>query len=345
MAQSVSDSATVPQKRGRGRPPGSKNKGKANHTTEPAAGAAPAETAPAFGHNRADESLFLRHVQAIRTQEGQIEKAKALLKTERGKMKDIRTLAKSEGIVLRELDEALEALETEHVDLLAREQRRRLYFQWLGLPLEQQTKAFSRDEAGHWHKQGEIAGRIGQDRSVPDGVPPDRVQDWLKGWEAGQEVLMRASPLTAAAFKKPGEGQAAPEGAGQSGEEAKAAPVPGGILALKEEHFKAGTELEDAAKATLLEDHVEAWEAAERVVAVFAGKRRILKEPGFEDTGEPDSETSDVEPVTDEEPTPEAEEPAGDDTAPGEGEPTTDEEPAGEAGEDSVAGQDGEEFA
>lgn len=307
MAKNVKDDGgdnVVPMKRGRGRPKGSTKKttpGLTVHTGDgnvTKAAAKAAETAPAFGHNRADESLFLRHVRDIRTQLGVIDNVKSLMKTEKGKLKDIRTLAKSEGIVMRELDEAIEALETEHVDLIAREQRRRLYFQWLGLPIEQQTQAFNRDEAGFWHNRGSIAGRLGEDRKVPDGVPPDRVQDWLKGWEAGQEALMRESPLTKGAFAKPGEHTGAAPAAG-NGETSDAPRAAGGIFILKEDHFATDTGLEDASKATLLRDHLEAWEAAERVVAVFQGKRRILKEPGFEDTGEPNSETSDAEPLPD----------------------------------------------
>lgn len=302
MAKSVTDQGgdnVVPIKRGRGRP----KKNAPSHTTAPDASAKPqGETAPAFGHNRADESLFLRHVQSIRMQQAELEKAKGLVKTERGKLKDIRTLAKSDGIVMRELDEALEALETEHVDLLAREQRRRLYFQWLGLPLEEQAKAFNRDEAGFWFQQGSVAGRLGQERKVPEGVPPDRIQDWLKGWEDGQEALMRELPLTRDGFKKPGEakGKAASAADGKPPSPAEAAAAAAGaVLVLKEEHFATDTLLEDASKATLLRDHIEAWEAAERIVVIFAGKRRILKEPGFEDTGEPDCETTDPEPLAD----------------------------------------------
>ena len=306
MAKNVQDDGgdnVVPMKRGRGRPKGSTKKtpGLTVHTGDgdvTKAAAKAAETAPAFGHNRADESLFLRHVRDIRAQQAVIGGVKATLKAENGKLKDIRTLAKSEGIVLRELDEAIEALETEHVDLIAREQRKRLYFQWLGLPIEQQTQAFNRDEAGYWYNRGSVAGRLGEDRKVPEGVPPDRVQDWLKGWEAGQEALMRESPLTRDGFAKPGEHAGATPAPGNA--EASDAPrAAGGIFILKEDHFATDTGLEDASKATLLRDHLEAWEAAERVVAVFQGKRRILKEPGFEDTGEPNSETSDAEPLPD----------------------------------------------
>lgn len=275
----------------------SKEKGKA----APASNGDPAETAPAFGHNRANEGLFLRHVQVMRAQDAKIEEAKALVKVARGQLKDLRNLAKADGIVLRELDEALEELETERVDLLARQERLQLYREWLGLPtLRSADKVeVEKDPAARWSHMGNVAGRLGKNREIPDSCPPEHVQDWLHGWDKGQEALMRESPLTRDAFKDTaGSAAAAPETPPPGAPVVQAPerdPAPGGLVAFAEHHFETGTSLDDCNFKTLLEEHRPKWTAADNVIVVIGGKKRVLKEPGYEDTGEADVDISEPE--------------------------------------------------
>lgn len=256
-------------------------------------------TAPGFGHNAPDAGVFLRHVQAIRRQQEKVEEAKLATKNERGKLKDIRKLAQADGLVMRELDDALEALAVEHVDLIAREQRRRLYFEWLGIPIDQQQELELHSKEGdaeldakRWFKRGSTDGRLGRVREIPAGCPPEHIQDWLKGHDEGQEMLMRGLPLTKEGFGDKAEAleQAPPE-----------EPQPR-ILILNEGHFVAGTILEDANLSTLLEPHHEAFHGSDRVVAVYGTRRRILREPDasvpggfYVDTGTEDAPISDVE--------------------------------------------------
>lgn len=253
-------------------------------------------TAPSFGANEPDQGVFLREVQKIRRQMEEVEKKKLELKNEKGKLKDIRKLAAGVGLVMREVDESIEALNTEHVDLIAREERRRLYFAWLGLPLGAQPDlpgmpkpTDTEADAARWHKRGDIAGRLGEERTIPEGCPPHCVQSWLHGWEAGQKFLMQGfidmnSRRASASKSDP--------------------PADEKMVTFTEVHFQAGTELTEANLKTLLPGHKEAFHNAETVTAVFGDQKRVLKEKDenepsgfYQDTGEDDAPVSDAEPV------------------------------------------------
>ena len=285
MAKKITDltpgNNVVQMKRGRGRPKGS---GKAPPAAEGG------ETAPGFGLNAPDQPLFLSHVNSIREQMGAVEVVKTALKNAKGTLKDRRKLAQAEGLVMRELDEALDALETENVDLLDRETRRRLYFEWLGLPvlsLGKKAATAAAKPADDWFRRGDQAGRLGEERKAPEGCPPEHIQDWLKGHEAGSALR---TDKVAAVSARPVSG--APEGAER----------PSGILVLAEDAFLPGTELEDANLKTLQGDRMPEFNRAERVVALFGARRRILKEEDaaceggfYVDRGEASDEISEVE--------------------------------------------------
>lgn len=319
MARNIKDTGPAASNapRGRGRPKGSTAAQIAQKAADMVASAgnkprdveapvtadveAPAVTAPSFGANEPDAGVFLREVNKIRRQADEVEKKKLELKTEKGKLKDIRKLAAGVGLVMREVDEAIEALNTEHVDLIAREERRRLYFEWLGLPLGAQPNlpgiakpTDTEADQMRWFKRGDIAGRLAEIRAVPEGCPGHGVQSFLKGWDAGHLVFMQGSPLTAGAFNADGSLKT-------EGPKAAAAEPSSTMLTLTEAHFQGGTELEDANLKTLLGGHKQAFHDAVSVVAVFGTKKRILKEPDgdgvYIDTGETDVPLSDVEPA------------------------------------------------
>lgn len=249
-------------------------------------------TAPGFGHNEPDAPIFLRHFQIIGRQQEKIEAAKLVLKTEKGIMKDLRKVAQSEGIVMREFDMVREAVNTERVDLVARDQRWRYYCGFLGLDLTVQTELELHAKEGdavldakRWWKRGDLDGRLGRIREVPLGCPPEHIQDWLKGHDNGQEVLMRGLPLTREGF-----GDQDPPKTPVAASEDK-----GKILVLHEGHFVAGTGLEDANTSTLLPEHLEAVERATYVSAVFGPAKRLIKEPGYLDDGSENTEVTEPE--------------------------------------------------
>lgn len=244
-----------------------------------------------------DAGRFLRWVQKLNAHEDKGEAIKLALKEWRTGRKLLRKEAGGDGITMRELDEALENLKTEQVDLIAREERRKQYHEWLGIPLTVQVEAELSvdDEAqakARWRRRGLQDGRLGKERKLPEGIPPENGPDYLGGHEEGQMDLMRGSPLTREGFgdKKPARAAAATPDA------------PGGILVFHEGHFVTGTTLEEANLKTLLGEHHEAFMAADRVVALFGTKRRTLREPdadmpdGFYcDTGDDDVPVSDPE--------------------------------------------------
>lgn len=322
MAQNIAD---VGNARGRGRPKGSKNRPKAGTPGERAAAARQAEEmiegavikgpippaplieedvewegeddavrAPSFGANEPDCSVFLKHVQILRAHAEKEASAKLTVKNLNKQKKDLRQAAKQEGIVLGELDRALKDADTEQVDLEARERRYMLYMEWLGKPINYQAELSltvddgDEAEAKRWHRRGDQDGRAGRERKAPEGCPPDRVQDYLHGYDHGQQLLMRSSPLTRSAFDLDMAEQ--PAAAAPEDDKKK-------VFVLHEGHFAAGTTLEDANLKTLLPEHRERFEANNLVIAVFAGKKRILKEPGYEDNGEEDCEVTEPEPL------------------------------------------------
>lgn len=300
----------TPAKKGRGRPKGSPNKARAAAAaakadamisgTKPALEPAPQlppVTAPAFGANKPDCGVFLKHVNILRAKKDQIDKVKLELKGLKGQEKDLRQAAKAEGIVLGELDRALKDAETEQVDLVAREQRYLLYMGWLGKPLDFQadldvaTRQTPEQEAAAWFQRGDQAGRLAKPREAyPDGIPPERKPDFLRGWDHGQEMLLRFSPLTRDGFKS----------VPLPLERAHQAAEKPAFLTLKEEDFRAGIELDDANRSTIFDDATVAkFDAAENVVAIFAGMRRVLKDKadGYVDTGAENDEITEAEPV------------------------------------------------
>lgn len=264
-------------------------------------GVGDAQTAPSFGSNEPTVGVFLTHVNILVAHDAAGDELKLQLKEHRKKRKTLRLGAQEAGIVMGELDRAVKDSQTELVDLQAKLDRYLTYMDWLGHGLERQSAApgipratdTERDQM-RWFKRGDADGRLGKPRAVPEGCPSLNVQDYLRGHEHGQNLLMQGSPLTAGAFNADGSKKTETDKAPTVAKESS-------ILILKEEHFQAGAELDDANLKTLLPGHHEAFHNAERVVALFGTKRRILKEPGYVDDGEPESEITEVEEVAEEE--------------------------------------------
>lgn len=326
MAKTMTGGASAPAKRGRGRPPGS------GKSQQQAKSGTAAESAPGLGHNQPTEGVFLAWVQRLRRHDEEVDKAAAALKVQKGMRKDLRKEAGAAGLVMGQLDEALEDLKKETADLAGAEERRRLYRQWLGLPVGGQSEAplVHVSDPGYqrnlWLERANRAGRLGEDAPI-DGCPPELIPDVQASWAAGQTALMEGSKLLGAGFTGPdrpaatvADAQAA-KAAQAPAEQLAPAPAPepapvaqGGALVLDAAAFPGETDIDECNLAKLDESKREAWAAADTVVVIMDGKKRVLKEEGYEDTGEPDVPLSEVETV--EEAQPEPAEPAQANAAP-----------------------------
>lgn len=306
MAKTMTGGASAPAKRGRGRPPGSGKK-------DEGAGSASSDTAPGLGHNQPDEGVFLAWVQRLRRHDEKIAESKAATKVLTNIRKDIRKEAGAAGLVMGDLDEALEDLAKERADLASREERRRLYRTWLNLPVGGQQNldlthaADPGAQKALWVSKANTAGRLGENCPI-DGCPPELIQDVEAAWRGGQTILMKASKLLGAAFAGDDRPAAtATDAAAANGEEAQSpAPAPAPetfaqVLVLDGSAFPGMTDVDDCNLKTLLEAKRPAWAAAETVIVILAGKKRILKEPAadeaeaYEDTGEDGVPLSEVE--------------------------------------------------
>lgn len=278
--------------------------GPAPEANDDVADAAAAQTAPSFGSNEPTVGVFLTHVNILVAHDAAGDELKLQLTEHRKKRKTLRLGAQEAGIVMGELDRAVKDSQTELVDLQAKLDRYLTYMDWLGHGLERQAQApgiaratdTERDQM-RWFKRGDADGRMGRPRAVPEGCPSIHVQDFLRGHEHGQGLLMQASPLTAAAFNADGSLKGAAELKPTAADDGK-------MVTFTEAHFQAGTDLEEANLKTLMPGHKEAFHNAENVVAVFGDKKRILKEPdasapsGFYiDDGSDEAEITAPEPV------------------------------------------------
>jgi hypothetical protein len=304
------------------------------HTGPPAADPPKAKpAAPGFGANMVTADVFLSHVHQLNRIEEELEKAKLVVKEINGKKKDARQLAKADGIVLKEMDEAIENSKTDRVDHVAREERRRFYHEFLGIPLVQ-GDLFELDpklptleqDRQKWRAIGNTDGRAGRACKAPDHCPPIHRADYEHGYTDGQKALMKTTPLTAGAFNADGsvkEGGAEPETWVDPKDEAAAQPpaeppkAEALVMFQNADFLDSVKDTEDCSRETLaFADSKRRWDAAHRVVVLWrtgdgTGKKRVLKapakgvegepgyEPAYEDLGAPGAELTDDEPVTD----------------------------------------------
>lgn len=356
MAQSITDAP----KRGRGRPKKAPITGTPGERKEAADTAAamvqdpklappapagkahtgPPASVPGFGANSPTVALILSHVHKLNAIQAELDKQKLVMKELNGKKKDQRQLAKADGIVLRELDEAIEAANTERVDLVARQDRLRFYYEALGLPWKQ-ADLFEEDarlptldqDKAKWRALGNTDGRMGKPCRAPSFCPPICVADYEHGYKDGQAALMAESPLTASAFNEDGtakEGKPADQvdtwdesktpaeiAAGTPATPASAAKV---IMLANKDFLDTVKTVDDCSRATLsFADTKRAWDGADTVVVYFKnpddgrGVKRILKspaagvegeegyQPAYEDLGDVNGELTDAEEVPAEE--------------------------------------------
>jgi ribosome modulation factor len=158
----------------RGRPPGSKNKAKAEAAT-----AAP-------GHNSEDQRkvLFFHHLKRARD----IATEMAELKKEFDfALKE----AEEDGIPKGDLRWALKAEKQNQERALAKARREMEMARWLNLPIGTQLDIFAVDRtpvADRAFEDGKTAGLQGKTCISPYDPSTEQSQKWIEGWHAGQAV-------------------------------------------------------------------------------------------------------------------------------------------------------------
>lgn len=111
------------------------------------------------------------------------------------KKKAIRKRVKARGVELGDLDEAVKMAEWDRDEVRAKFERRRLYAQWLGLPIGVQSdlfKGMTADDkaAAEWEARGYTARLANGSESPPEDCPDECHKAYKRGWKkAGGEKL------------------------------------------------------------------------------------------------------------------------------------------------------------
>lgn len=152
--------------------------------------------APKAGHNSGQitEEEFIKLVARFKAKQREIDTVMVNLKALKTEQNAIRNSAKALGVKKAIFDRVIRDTETSHVDL-DRDIRMELQLRtWLALPTGVQGDLFdgvpeAAVEAVDFEQQGYTAGVTGTPGSPPEGVPPDRIQDWMRGWGRGQAKI------------------------------------------------------------------------------------------------------------------------------------------------------------
>lgn len=167
----------------RGRPPGSKNKSKAETASTPAAA----------GHNaQKDEdhrrALFFHHLAKARRAAEEMAEAK----------KDFEAILKEameDGIPKAEMKWALKAEKQNQEKALARARRELEIARWLSLPIGTQLSLLDEDRTpavDRAYEEGKTSGLSGKTCISPYSPDTEQSQKWIEGWHAGQSALREA---------------------------------------------------------------------------------------------------------------------------------------------------------
>ena len=141
------------------------------------------------------QELLLSHLADLNRLKSQEEKAKTAYKKARKK-------AKSDGIVLMDLDYAVSQAEKLPEEVIAAHNTRIQYMDWMGIPTAKMlTKVEPTDErhleltdeerAENAKQDGYVAGREGKDQKQnPHDLNTPAGQGWMEGWHQGQKELV-----------------------------------------------------------------------------------------------------------------------------------------------------------
>jgi ribosome modulation factor len=156
------------------------------------------------GHNSNEltpgerKALFMDHMRKISAQQ-------AVCDRENEERKRLRKVAKTDGILLADIDYGLRILKVEEPDIIVSELKRRAEIaNWFALPVGTQSAMFDEFErepaADRAFREGMVAGSLGKDCNPPYGSPSAVYDSWKDGWRQAQEGM--AKDLQAAMEKK-----------------------------------------------------------------------------------------------------------------------------------------------
>lgn len=220
-----------------------------------------------------DERLrqtLLSGVADLRGLDEKIEQKMAQVRALRSDRKAVVGKLGAAGLPASLIKEAMDDADNTRTDQAQKEKTRAFIRQTFGLATEDWAASLEGLPTGgveevDWEARGYTDGVMARDRQPPAECPPERQQNWLKGYDA---VMEQRALATA---KKP-----------------KAAPAPKAEeppLILNESHFEDGCALEDACTGTLKDEHHDNVASHDRVIVRFGDKERVLKEPGYLDDG------------------------------------------------------------
>lgn len=130
-------------------------------------------------------ALFFQHFRRIKA-------AKTELDAARADYKELRAVAKADGITMRQMDHALKHVEADDEKIIVDEIREIMEVaEWFAAPINTQFDIFT-DRAPVEQKireAGVVAGLSGNDgvSGYAEGSPDDKL--WMEGWHAGQAKL------------------------------------------------------------------------------------------------------------------------------------------------------------
>ncbi|MCR5875140.1 hypothetical protein LRS10_13660 [Phenylobacterium sp. J426] len=177
---------------------------------------------PGVGHNHrelTDEergALVTSFTTKLITAGKEVDRLDSELKSARKVVNGIfKLVAKETGYTRKEFEaEVIANLDKSEEELIAAEQRRRRLQADAGLRSGEQLDLIERindtvDDAIAAEAAGYRAGRRADDRIPPDHVDTIFHQDWLRGWERGQEVNAKAEAMAYEILKRPAPGELA----------------------------------------------------------------------------------------------------------------------------------------
>lgn len=272
-------------------------------------------SAAGAGHNsqalrEERERIVYRAVEIQNTAKAKIEELMLPVKAQKTIIANARETVKRAGIPLEILDEAVRKATQTRGDQRGYEATRAEVFGMFNLvTVADVQRLFDGNEAAEegmdWEATGFTARLMGAEAKPP--VTGSDGQLWLQGWHAANKKT--GSSLAEAAAEAI-EADTPPATATEPQVEAEALKTDhkfdwgtvgarGEVVVLNQAAFLLTAEegLDDASLETLIDDVRPYWDAAERVLAFWDGKRRVLKEPGYEDTGLEGVDPSPVEEV------------------------------------------------
>lgn len=131
------------------------------------------------------KALHFHHLRAVMAQ-------KEVLDAARTEYKRLRKVAKSDGIVMADLDFMMRCAELEDVSIVPEELKRRAEIaSWYALPVNYQPDMFSdrtpMDDRAF--EEGKAAGLAGKNPEPPYDAASKAGQRWLEGWHEGQRIM------------------------------------------------------------------------------------------------------------------------------------------------------------